>query len=216
MLKVLCLVEALRMNTGIGGTNEGLCEKTFLGIKPINVLPLGFIGVILIGALLLMLPLSNRDGAVFPFLSALFTATSATCVTGLVVADTATQFTMFGQFVILLLIQLGGLGIMTISMILFSLTGRKVSLHDRLSMAEGLGESRLQGVVRLARGALLVTGVIELMGAVLLSFRFVPQYGVGKGLWFSVFHSISAFCNAGFDLIGGYRSFTDYSHDPYL
>ena len=191
-------------------------RKTFLGIKPINVLPLGFIGVILIGALFLMLPISNRDGAVFPFLSALFTATSATCVTGLIVADTATQFTMFGQFIILLLIQLGGLGIMTISMILFSLTGRKVSLHDRLSMAEGLGESRLQGVVRLARGALLVTGLIELMGAVLLSFRFVPQYGVGKGLWFSVFHSISAFCNAGFDLIGGYRSFTDYSHDPYL
>lgn len=191
-------------------------RKTFLGIKPINVLPLGFIAVILIGALLLMLPISNRDGKIFPFLSALFTATSATCVTGLIVADTATQFTMFGQFVIIVLIQLGGLGIMTISMILFSLTGRKVSLHDRLSMAEGLGESRLQGVVRLARGALLVTGLIELLGAVLLSFRFVPQYGIGKGLWFSVFHSISAFCNAGFDLIGGYRSMTAYSHDPFV
>ena len=191
-------------------------RKTFLGIKPINVLPLGFIAVILIGALLLMLPVSNRDGAVFPFLSALFTATSATCVTGLVVADTATQFTMFGQLVVILLIQLGGLGIMTISMILFSLTGRKVSLHDRLSMAEGLGESRLQGVVRLARGALIVTGIIELFGAILLSFRFIPQYGVAKGIWFSVFHSISAFCNAGFDLIGGYRSFTEYGKDPYL
>ena len=163
-----------------------------------------------------MLPISNRDGAVFPFLSALFTATSATCVTGLIVADTATQFTMFGQFVVIVLIQLGGLGIMTISMILFSLTGRKVSLHDRLSMAEGLGESRLQGVVRLARGALIVTGLIELTGAILLSFRFIPQYGVGKGIWFSIFHSISAFCNAGFDLIGGYRSMTVYSHDPYV
>ena len=191
-------------------------RKTFLGIKPINVLPLGFIGVILIGAILLMLPISNRDGRIFPFLSALFTATSATCVTGLVVADTATQFTMFGQLVILILIQLGGLGIMTISMILFSLTGRKISLHDRLSMAEGLGESRLQGVVRLARGALFVTGAFELLGAVLLSFRFVPQYGIGKGIWFSIFHSISAFCNAGFDLIGGYRSMTGYSHDPFL
>lgn len=191
-------------------------RRTFLGIKPINVLPLGFIAVILTGALLLMLPISNRDGAVFPFLSALFTATSATCVTGLIVADTATQFTMFGQFVVIVLIQLGGLGIMTISMILFSLTGRKVSLHDRLSMAEGLGESRLQGVVRLARGALIVTGLIELTGAILLSFRFIPQYGVGKGIWFSIFHSISAFCNAGFDLIGGYRSMTVYSHDPYV
>ena len=191
-------------------------RKTFLGIKPINVLPLGFIGVILIGAILLMLPISNRDGRIFPFLSALFTATSATCVTGLVVADTATQFTMFGQLVIILLIQLGGLGIMTMSMILFSLTGRKISLHDRLSMAEGLSESRLQGVVRLARGALFVTGAFELFGAVLLSFRFVPQYGIGKGIWFSIFHSISAFCNAGFDLIGGYRSMTGYSHDPFL
>lgn len=191
-------------------------HKAKIGLKPINVLPLGFIAVILTGTLLLMLPISNNDGAVFPFLSALFTATSATCVTGLVVADTATQFTMFGQTVVLLLIQVGGLGIMTMSMILFSFTGRKISLHDRMSMAEGLGESRLQGVVRLTRGALLVTGLAELTGAILLSFRFIPQYGFWKGVWFSVFHSISAFCNAGFDLIGGYRSFTGYSHDPYI
>ena len=191
-------------------------HKAKMGIKPINVLPLGFIVVILTGALLLMLPISNRDGHAFPFLSALFTATSATCVTGLIVADTATQFTLFGQIVVILLIQIGGLGIMTMSMILFSFTGRKISLHDRMSMAEGLGESRLQGVVRLTRGALLVTGIIELIGAVLLSIRFIPQFGVAKGIWFSVFHSISAFCNAGFDLIGGYRSMTAYSHDPYV
>ena len=105
---------------------------------------------------------------------------------------------------------------MTMSMILFSFTGRKISLHDRMSMAEGLGESRLQGVVRLTRGALLVTGIIELTGAILLAFRFIPQYGVARGIWYSVFHSISAFCNAGFDLIGGYRSFTGYNHDPYI
>ena len=191
-------------------------QKPKFGIKPINVLPLGFVAVILTGAILLMLPISNRDGHVFPFLSALFTATSATCVTGLVVADTASQFTMFGQIVVILLIQVGGLGIMTMSMILFSFTGRKISLHDRMSMAEGLGESRLQGVVRLTRGALLVTGIIELTGAFLLSFRFIPQYGVAKGIWFSIFHSISAFCNAGFDLIGGYRSMTVYNHDPYV
>ena len=187
-----------------------------MGLKPINVLPLGFIAVILTGALLLMLPFSSKSGTSLSFLDAVFTATSATCVTGLVVADTATQFTIFGQTVVLLLIQVGGLGIMTISMILFSFTGRKISLHDRMSMAEGLGESRLQGVVRLTRGALLVTGIFELTGAILLAFRFIPQYGVAKGIWFSVFHSISAFCNAGFDLIGGYRSFTGYSHDPYM
>lgn len=187
-----------------------------MGIKPINVLPLGFIVVILTGALLLMLPFSSKDGRSLSFLDAVFTATSATCVTGLVVADTGTYFSLFGQIVVILLIQVGGLGIMTMSMILFSFTGRKVSLHDRMSMAEGLGESRLQGVVRLTRGALLVTGITELTGAILLSIRFIPQYGVAKGIWFSIFHSISAFCNAGFDLLGGYRSFTGYSGDPYL
>ena len=191
-------------------------HKLRRGIKPINVLPLGFIVVILTGALLLMLPISSKDGTSLPFLSALFTATSASCVTGLVVVDTGTYFSLFGQIVVILLIQIGGLGIMTMSMILFGLTGRKISLHDRLSMAEGLGESRLQGVVRLTRGALLVTGIIELIGAILLTFRFVPTYGILKGVWFSVFHSVSAFCNAGFDLIGGYRSFTGYSHDPYM
>ena len=187
-----------------------------MGIKPINVLPLGFVVVILTGALLLMLPFSSKDGRPLSFLDAVFTATSATCVTGLVVADTGTYFSIFGQTVVLLMVQVGGLGLMTMSMILFTFTGRKISLHDRMSMAEGLGESRLQGVVRLTRGALLVTGISELMGAILLSFRFVPQYGLPKGLWFSVFHSISAFCNAGFDLIGGYRSFTEYSRDPYF
>ncbi|MEA4914190.1 MAG: potassium transporter TrkG [Christensenella sp.] len=191
-------------------------QKAKMGLKPINVLPLGFIVVILTGALLLMLPFARKSGSSLSFIDALFTATSATCVTGLVVVDTGTYFSMFGQIVILLLIQLGGLGLMTMSMILFSFTGRKISLHDRMSMAEGLGESRLQGVVRLARGALLVTGLFELAGAVLLSFRFIPQYGFLRGAWFSVFHSVSAFCNAGFDLIGGYRSFTGYSHDPYM
>ena len=163
-----------------------------------------------------MLPIASRDGASLPFINALFTATSASCVTGLVVVDTGTYFTLFGQIVILILIQLGGLGIMTISMILFSMTGRKISLHDRLSMAEGLGENRLQGIVRLARGALFVTAIFELLGAVLFSFQFIPDYGVVRGIWFSIFHSVSAFCNAGFDLFGGYRSMTIYHSNPYM
>ncbi|MEN6340393.1 MAG: potassium transporter TrkG [Clostridiaceae bacterium] len=191
-------------------------HKPRLGIRPIRVLPLGFVVVILTGALLLMLPISSKDGSSLSFVNALFTATSASCVTGLVVVDTGTYFSLFGQIVVILLIQLGGLGIMTISMILFALTGRRISLHDRLSMAEGLGESRLQGVVRLARGALIVTGVFELAGAILLSFRFIPQYGVVKGIWYALFHSISAFCNAGFDLLGGYRSFTGYNTDAFF
>ena len=186
------------------------------GIKPINVLPLGFVFIILSGALLLMLPIASKDGASLPLINALFTATSASCVTGLVVVDTGTYFTLFGQIVILILIQLGGLGIMTISMILFSMTGRKISLHDRLSMAEGLGENRLQGIVRLARGALIVTAIFELLGAVLLSFQFIPDYGVLRGIWYSIFHSVSAFCNAGFDLLGGYRSMTIYQSNPYM
>ncbi len=191
-------------------------QRVHHGIKPINVLPVGFVFIILTGALLLTLPIASKDGSSLSFLSALFTATSASCVTGLVVVDTGTYFTLFGQIVILILIQLGGLGIMTISMILFSMTGRKISLHDRLSMAEGLGESRLQGIVRLARGALIVTAVFELAGAVLLMFQFIPDYGVVRGIWYSIFHSVSAFCNAGFDLLGGYRSMTIYQYNPYV
>jgi len=191
-------------------------RKARQGIRPIRVLPLGFLCIILIGALLLMLPVSSRGGTSMPFLSALFTSTSASCVTGLVVVDTGTYFSLFGQIVILVMIQLGGLGFMTTATILFSLTGRKISLHDRMTMAEGLGESRLQGIVRLSRSALLVTAVFELLGMILLSVRFIPEYGVLRGLWYSLFHSVSAFCNAGFDLIGGYRSFTGYSADPYM
>ncbi|HRX57610.1 MAG TPA: potassium transporter TrkG [Eubacteriales bacterium] len=191
-------------------------RKARQGIRPIRVLPLGFLCIILIGALLLMLPVSSRDGTSLPFLNALFTSTSASCVTGLVVVDTGTYFSLFGQIVILIMIQLGGLGFMTTATILFSLTGRKISLHDRMTMAEGLGESRLQGIVRLSRSALLVTAVFEFLGMILLSVRFIPEYGVVRGLWYSLFHSVSAFCNAGFDLIGGYRSFTGYSADPYM
>lgn len=172
--------------------------------------------MILLGTLLLMLPVSSREGLTTPFPDALFTATSASCVTGLIVADTGTYFSMFGQVVILLMIQIGGLGFMTVSMLLFTMTGRKVSLHERMSIAEGLGESRLQGVVQLSRTALLVTFLSELIGAALLSIRFIPAYGPGKGVWLSVFTSVSAFCNAGFDLIGGYRSLTGYASDPLM
>ncbi|MDO4572099.1 MAG: potassium transporter TrkG [Clostridia bacterium] len=184
-------------------------------MRPIAVLPLGFACIILIGALLLMLPLSSREGHAMPFLDALFTAASATCVTGLIVVDTGSYFSLFGQAVLLLLIQVGGLGFMTMATILFSLTGRRISLRERMTLAEGFGENRLQGMVRLSRAALCVTGVAEGLGALLLSLRFIPLYGFAKGLWYGLFHSVSAFCNAGFDLIGGYRSFTGFYNDPY-
>ncbi|MEG1523916.1 MAG: potassium transporter TrkG [Clostridia bacterium] len=191
-------------------------RKVKHGIRPIRVLPLGFATIILLGALLLMLPIASKQGDTLTFSEALFTATSASCVTGLVVVDTGTYFSMFGQFVILMMIQMGGLGFMTMATILFALTGRRISLHERMSMAEGLGENHLQGVVRLCRSAVMVTGICELTGALLLAVRFIPQYGLWNGLWYGIFHSVSAFCNAGFDLIGGYRSFTGYTGDAYV
>ncbi len=184
------------------------------GIRPIAVLPLGFLIIILIGACLLTLPAASADQARMPFVDALFTATSASCVTGLIVADTGTDFTLFGQAVILVMIQLGGLGFMTMASILFSFTRRRISLHDRMTMAEGIGEDKLTGVVRLCRKAVLVTFVCEGAGALLLLFRFVPAYGVLSGVWMSVFTSISAFCNAGFDLMGQYSSLTAFYADP--
>ena len=185
------------------------------GPRPIAVLPLGFLMMILIGALLLTLPAASRLGERTPFPDALFTATSASCVTGLIVRDTGTYFSLFGQIVIIVLIQLGGLGFMTMSAVLFSLTRRRVSLYERMSMAEGIGESKLSGVVALCRGAVFVTAICEGIGAALLALRFVPKYGPSAGLWRAVFTSISAFCNAGFDLNGNYASFTGYTADAY-
>ena len=191
-------------------------KKPHRGIRPIRVLPLSFLIIIGVGTLLLMLPISSVERVWLPFSDALFTATSASCVTGLIVQDTGTYFSAFGQVVILSLIQFGGLGFMTMTTILFALTGRQVSLHDRMAMAEGLGESRLQGIVRLCRSVLAVTGICEVVGMLLLSIRFIPRFGFGRGLWVSVFTSISAFCNAGFDLMGNYSSLTGYANDPYV
>ncbi|MDD3400894.1 MAG: potassium transporter TrkG [Eubacteriales bacterium] len=182
-------------------------NKRLKGIRPIRILPLGFLVIILIGAGLLCLPAASKSGVGMPFVDALFTATSATCVTGLVVADTGTQFTMFGQVVILCLIQVGGLGFMTMAATLFTLVRKQVSLYERMTLMEGLGESGMTGLRRIAITAGKVTAITEVSGALLLSIRFIPQFGVGKGIWYSIFHSISAFCNAGFDVMGTGTSF---------
>jgi len=184
-------------------------------LRPIQVLPLGFFLIILLGTGLLMLPAASTDGPL-PFFDALFTATSATCVTGLVVADTGLDFTGFGQAVILLLIQVGGLGFMSMAALLFRALGRRVSLTERLVMAEAMNADRLQGVLELVLRAVKITAMIELAGAALLAVRFVPQMGAAKGLWFALFHAVSAFCNAGFDLMGNYASLTGYVGDPYV
>lgn len=182
--------------------------------SPVRVLPIGFAVMIALGTLLLMLPAASKEGAGLPFLSALFTATSASCVTGLVVVDTGAYFSTFGQLVILLLIQLGGLGFMAAASILFVLIGKRISLSERLALAESFGETQLQGIVRLAVSAVAVTFACELLGAALLCIRFIPAYGAGRGVYYAIFHAVSAFCNAGFDLLGGYTSFTGYAGDP--
>ncbi|MHB0884601.1 MAG: TrkH family potassium uptake protein [Bacillota bacterium] len=182
--------------------------------SPAQILVFGFAGLILVGAVLLTLPIATRDGAGLPFIDALFESTSATCVTGLVVVDTLDTFTTFGQTIILLLIQFGGWGIMTLATLVFLFLGKRISLRERLVMREALNQLTLEGMVRLTRYVILVSLVIEGAGALLLSFRFIPQFGLGRGVWMSVFHAISAFCNAGFDLIGGFRSLTPYVRDP--
>lgn len=184
-------------------------------VSPAKILVGGFALLILCGTLLLSLPVSAVEGRL-PFLDALFTATSAVCVTGLVVVDTGTYFTRFGQTVIMLLIQFGGLGIMTVATIVFILLGKKISLRERLVIQEAMNQDALQGVVRLVRTVVLMTLGIEAAGALLLSLRFIPAYGVGTGIYYAVFHAISAFCNAGFDLIGDFRSMTLFARDPII
>lgn len=181
-----------------------------------QILAIGFALIILTGGLLLSLPAANRGGSAIPFLNALFTSASATCVTGLVLYDTWTQFSGFGQVIILLLIQTGGLGFMTVA-ILFSLAlGRRIGLRERSLLAEAVSSMQVGGIVRLVRRLLIGTAVFEGIGIVLLSIRFVPLFGAGRGLWFAVFHSVSAFCNAGFDLMGArapFSSLTTFLND---
>ncbi len=183
-------------------------------------LALGYLVVIVAGSLLLMLPFATRDGQSTSYVNALFTATSATCVTGLAPYDTNIHWTLFGQIVILFLIQTGGLGFMTFVSIVFSAIGRNLGLYERKALMLSEGEHRLSGVRRLVRRIALGTAVVESAGALLLCIRFIPDFGVGKGIYYSVWHSISAFCNAGFDLMGGvfadeqFVSLTRYATDP--
>lgn len=181
--------------------NNSILEKPprRLKIKPAFTIALGFLAVIALGALLLALPLSNRSGQWLPCIDALFTATSAVCVTGLIVVPTALTFNGFGQAVLLLLIQIGGLGLMTLATMLLVLLRRKITLKDRIALAEALNRDEIKGVVRLVRHILLVTLIIEGTGALLLLPAFVLANG-GIGVWQAVFTAVSAFCNAGFDL----------------
>ncbi len=177
---------------------------------------ISFMSIILIGALLLTLPISSRSGEATPFIDALFTSASATCVTGLVVYDTYTHFSLFGQIVILSLIQIGGLGFMIIATLFSLMLKRKIGLKERGMLQESVSTIHIGGIVRLTKHILFGTVIFEAIGAIILALRFYPDMGLKQGLYNGVFHSISAFCNAGFDLMGRFEpssSLTLYSGD---
>ena len=191
-----------------------LNRKFIYSMDPPKILVGGFGFLILFGAALLMLPISTLDGNGLSALYALFTATSATCVTGLVVVDTGSTFTVFGQIVILTLIQVGGLGFMTVATLVAFLLRKKISLKERLILQEAFNYITIEGIVRLVKRVLFFTIVCEGAGGLLLSIRFAADMPVGKAMYYGFFHAISNFNNAGFDLMGGFRSMTGYVDDP--
>ena len=205
-----------------------LCERiqvmfrilsAFRRLNSFQIIVLGFAFVILLGAGILMLPVSSADGSWTPFVNALFTSVTSVCVTGLVVCDTGTYWSSFGHAVILLLIQTGGLGVVTISASFTILSGKKIGLSQRSIMAESVAAPQLSGVVRLTGFIVRVTLGIELIGALLMAPVFCRDFGLFRGLWMSLFHSVSAFCNAGIDLLGvrgAYSSLTSYAYDPLI
>lgn len=181
--------------------------------SPTRIIVSSFALIILTGACLLSLPAASNDGLSIGFLDALFTATSAVCVTGLVVADTLTQWSLLGQIVILMLIQTGGLGIVTLATFFSVLLGKKISMKGKILAQESISDYSFTDVLHMIKSVVRITVSVELIGAILLSTSFIPKYGL-RGIYLSVFHAISAFCNAGFDLIGEYRSLTQFNDDP--
>ncbi len=174
----------------------------------------GFLGVIAVGTLLLALPVSGKTGHFTPFVDALFTATSAVCVTGLVVLDTGTYWSMFGQVVIVALIQIGGFGFMASATLLLLALGRRIGLRERLLIRESMGLDRLAGLVRLVKRIAVFTLLAEGAGAALFLVRFSGEGSLGPAVWKSIFQAVSAFNNAGFDIFGNFRSLLDYQQDP--
>lgn len=171
-------------------------------LTPVQILALGFFSVIMIGSFLLMLPISSKVGTVTPFIDAFFTSTSAVCVTGLVTLNTGEHWSYFGSTVIMFLIQIGGLGFMSFATLFALLLGKKITLKERLIMQEAMNSFSLQELVKLAKYILIFTFSVEGVGALFLATKFIPEYGLEKGTYFAIFHSVSAFCNAGFDLTG--------------
>ena len=188
-------------------------------LSPFQIIIFGFAGVLITGAILLMMPISSKNGAFTPFNEALFTSTSAVCVTGLVIHDTAAYWSAFGQAVILVLIQTGGLGVITVAASLALVSGRRISLLQRSIMQEAISASKIGGIVKLTLFILKATLIFEIGGALTMMPVFCVKYGP-KGIWMSFFHSISAFCNAGFDIMGEesgqFTSFSSFSSQPLI
>ncbi len=196
-----------------------MISKWLKHISATRLIALSFLIVILSGSILLCLPCSSKGGEWTGFTDAFFTATSATCVTGLVVFDTFSHWSLFGQLIILLMIQIGGIGLMTIIIMLFIFLKRKISLHERLLLMQSAGTVRISGMVKLVKRIVKGTLICEGVGALFLAARFIPQMGLLTGSYYAVFHSVSAFCNAGFDLMGRFEHFsslTAYEQDPVI
>ena len=189
-------------------------------LTPVRLLVLGYLAVILIGTLLLIIPFASKIPGSASFMDAFFTTVSASCVTGLVVQDTFTHWSLFGQIVILMLIQIGGIGFMTVVFLLLRLGKRKIGLKERTFKQESVSAPTLSGMGRLTTTILLGTLLFEGVGAFILCFRFIPDFGWGLGIWMAIFTAVSAFCNAGFDLMGAdgvpFASVTRYSGDPII
>ena len=184
-----------------------------------RIIMFGFLSMIIVGTLLLMLPISSKNGTITPFLDCLFTATSSSCVTGLIVRDTATHWSLFGQMIILIMIQIGGMGIITMSILVAMIWGKNVNIMQRSTMQESISAHKVGGILKLSRFLIITSIVIELLGAFAFAFVFCKDFGFLKGIWMSLFHSVSAFCNAGFDLMGEtakFSSLTAYVYNPII
>ncbi len=188
-------------------------RKRVLHLAPTRAIVLSYLLLIIFGTFFLNLPFASNDGKSIGFLNALFTSTSAACVTGLVVADTLTQWTLFGQIIIMLLIQIGGLGIITLTVFFSIMLGRKVGLKGMILAQESINYTNFSSVLKVIKKVIFITVIAETAGALILSVRLFPQYSL-RAFYLGIFHAISAFCNAGFDLMGGYKSFTEYNSDP--
>ncbi|WP_034242918.1 TrkH family potassium uptake protein [Lachnoanaerobaculum sp. OBRC5-5] len=191
-------------------------KKVLNQFSSARIILLGFIIMIFLGASILTLPISSRNGDFTPFIDALFTATSASCVTGLIVYDTATHWSLFGKIIIIAMIQCGGLGVVTMITVFTQVAGKKIGLRDRATLQSALSAPQIGGIVKLTSFIFKGTIIIEMIGALLMFPSFMKDFGVTKGIYYSIFHSISAFCNAGFDLMGDvskFSSLTKYQSD---